>query len=132
MKLAIAVVGDQVNCHFGSCESFTLCEIQGTELTDQKVIGTDGNTHGDLPGYLAGLKVNAVISATMGGGAMRKLADLGIACYPDVTGQVDEVIQRYLAGELAPTQYDPNLHACNHNNGENHHGEGHACSCGGK
>lgn len=139
MKLALAVVGDQVSCHFGSCESFAICEIQGTEVIDKSVIGTEGNQHGALPGYLAGLEVNAVIAATMGGGAMRKLADSGIMVYQGFSGNVDEVIKQYLNGELLATVYDPDVHVCNHGHGEgHHHGEehlhvaGHGCGCGGK
>jgi len=139
MKLALAVVGDQVSCHFGSCESFTICEIHGTEITAKQVIGTEGNTHGALPGYLAGVGVNAVIAATMGGGAMRKLADLGIVVYPGVQGQLDDVLKQYLNGELTPTEYNPEVHVCNHSHegekqhdGLHQHDKGHGCSCGGK
>lgn len=140
MKLALAVVEDQVSCHFGSTESFVICEIQGTEVIGKKVIGTEGNQHGALPGYLASLEVNAVIAASMGGGAMRKLADLGIEFYNDVNGHVDKIIQQFINNELVPTKYDPNIHECNHSHGEghnnehqheHHHGESHGCGCGG-
>lgn len=140
MKLALAVVGDQVSCHFGSCESFVICEIQETEVIDKKLVGTEGNQHGALPGYLADLGVNAVITATIGGGAMRKLADLGIEFYQNANGNVDQIIQQFINNELIPTEYDPNVHSCNHSDDEEHNHEhnhehndkeDHSCGCGG-
>lgn len=140
MKIAIATEGNQVFNHFGRCETFTICEVEGHTLKETQLVDTQGHTHGALPDFLADLGVQAVIVGGMGGGAMQKLAQKSIAVYTGVRGTVEDAIQRYLREELQPLDVTEALkesqhhhghhhdHDHDHHHGHHHHG-GHSCNC---
>lgn len=120
MKLAIATEENRVSSHFGRCENFTLCEIEGDKLLEKKLINTQGNQHASLPNFLNGLGVNVVISGGAGSGAMQSLNQKGIKIIAGVQGTIDDVIERYLKGQLESREV-----ICN----EHKHQHGHSCNC---
>lgn len=113
MKLAITTNGDQVNDHFGSCETFTLVELENGTVNEKQVVGTEGNHHGSLPGYLSSLGVNVVISGGMGDGAKQKLSQLGIETITGVQGSIDDIIDQFNEGNLKTIPQAGKSHQCN-------------------
>lgn len=113
MKIALSTKGNDVYGHFGSCENFTLVDIQDGKVASKEVVGTEGNHHGSLPGYLASLGVNLVISGGMGEGAQNKLAQQGIDVITGVEGTIDETIEKYVAGTLESAPQVQKEHQCN-------------------
>lgn len=130
MKVAIATEGEHVSAHFGRCEYFTVVQLEGDQVCDKKLVGAAGNQHSALPGYLATLGVDVVISGGMGTGAHEKLTQRGIDIFTGVQGTVDETIEKFIKGELEPAA--ANCHAHGHSQ-EAHGGKGtgHSCNCGG-
>lgn len=122
MKLAIATEGNMVSNHFGRCENFTLCEIEGNRLIEKSLINTQGNQHASLPNFLTGLKVNVVISGGAGSGAMQSLNQKGIKIITGVQGPIDSVIDAYLKGQLESSEVICNEH-------QHQHQHGHSCNC---
>lgn len=113
MKIALSTKGNDVYGHFGSCDTFTLVDIQDGKVASKELVGTEGNHHGSLPGYLASLGVKVVISGGMGEGAQRKLAQQGIDVIVGVQGTIDETIEKYVAGTLESVPQVQKEHQCN-------------------
>lgn len=127
MKIAVTYADGAVYQHFGRSEFFKVYEVEGGAVVRSEVIGTDGNGHGALAGFLKGRGVEVLICGGMGGGARAALAQAGIQVFGGVQGSADQAVSDYLADCL---QFDPDV-SCSHHS----HGEGHACGdhgCGGQ
>ena len=126
MKIAVTYENGQIFQHFGHTETFKIYDISDGKVTSAEVVGTNGNGHGALAGFLVEHGVDTLICGGIGGGAQNALAQAGIHLFGGVSGNADEAVNALLTGNL---RYDPDVH-CNHHN---HHGEGHSCgdhSCG--
>ncbi len=119
MKIAVTYENGQVFQHFGHSEEFKVYEVEDGKVVSSEVIGTNGTGHEALAGLLAGQDVEALICGGIGGGAMDALTEAGVEVCAGVSGDVDEAIEAYLAGELISTGVN-----CDHHD---HHGEGHDC-----
>lgn len=142
MRVAVTYENGNIFQHFGHTESFKLYDVVGGEIKESKVVGTDGNGHGALAGFLRANGVDALICGGIGGGAQAALAEAGIRLYGGVSGSADEAVQALIAGTLG---YNPNAQCSHHGHAEGghscgSHGEGHSCgshahgeghSCGG-
>ena len=100
MKLAVAYDQGNVFQHFGRTESFKIYEIEDGKVLHTEIIGTDGNGHEALAGYLAGKGVAALICGGMGPGAQNALAEAGISVFTGAEGSADEAVEKFLKGEL--------------------------------
>lgn len=130
MRIAVTYENGQIFQHFGHTQQFKLYDVENGQVVNTQVVGTDGQGHGALGGFLAAAQVDALICGGIGGGAQNALAAAGIQLFGGVSGPADAAVQAYLAGSLG---YDPNVQ-CDHHG--HHHGEGHTCgshdhSCGG-
>ncbi|MBQ4282638.1 MAG: P-loop NTPase [Lachnospira sp.] len=124
VKIAVTYDDGQVFQHFGHSKEFKIYIAEDNKVVASKVIGTDGNGHEALAGYLETDGVDVLICGGIGGGAINALAACGIEVVPGVTGSTDEAVRAYLSGELS-VNMTPN---CNHH--EHDHGDG-GCHCGG-
>ncbi len=126
MKIAVTYEDGQIFQHFGHTEQFKIYDIENGKIQGTSVIGTNGNGHGALAGFLNEHNVSTLICGGIGGGAKSALAAAGIELYGGVSGDADAAVNDLLAGKLG---YDPDV-MCNHH-GEGHHGEdhhgGHSC-----
>ena len=131
MKLAITYdkSNNQIWQHFGHTEYFRIVTIDGTNVTADKIVGTNGVGHGALAGFLKDQGVEALICGGIGGGARNALAEAGITLYGGVSGDADDAIVAFVTGNL---QYSTEP-TCDHNeHGEDHDcGSQHSHSCGG-
>lgn len=118
MKIAVTYENHEVFQHFGHCEEFKIYEVADNAVVSSKVVGTGGDGHEALAGFLRRNGVDTLICGGIGGGARNALAQAGIELYPGVTGDADAAVEALLKGEL---NYDPNT-MCNHHH---HEGEGH-------
>lgn len=125
MKIAVTYEDGEVFQHFGHCASFKFYEAENGEVVNAQVISAAGSGHGALAGFLKGNQADVLICGGIGAGARIALAEAGIELYPGVSGNADESVKAFLAGEL---RYDPDT-TCSHH----HQEEGHDCgshSCG--
>lgn len=130
MKIAVTYEDGKVFQHFGHTEQFKIYEASEGKVLSAQVVDTEGSGHGALAGFLRERGVEVLICGGIGGGAQAALAQAGIKLYGGVSGEADDAVNAYLAGELG---YDPNVH-CDHHDHE--HGKGHGChggdhDCGG-
>ncbi|MCI8371402.1 MAG: DUF134 domain-containing protein [Lachnospiraceae bacterium] len=122
MRLAVTYENGQIFQHFGHTEQFKLYDIEDGKIVNEQVVDTNGQGHGALSGFLSSSEVEALICGGIGGGAQMALAEAGIKLYGGVSGNADEAVQAFLAGNLG---YNPNVH-CSHHTHEHSCGE-HAC-----
>lgn len=129
MKIAVTYDNGNVFQHFGKTEFFKVYEVEDNKVVSSEIIDSNGSGHGALAGVLAGQSVNVLICGGIGGGAQTALEEAGIELCAGAQGDVDQVVEAYLKGELVSSGAN-----CDHH----HHEEGHSCgdheeghSCGG-
>ena len=81
MRIAVTYENGQIFPHFGRTEQFKLYDVDNGAVTASQVIGTNGNGHGALAGFLRAQGVEALICGGIGGGAQSALAAAGITLY---------------------------------------------------
>ncbi len=119
MRIAVTFENGEVFQHFGHTEQFKIYDVSDGQITGEQVIDTNGSGHGALSGLLGGMEVDTLICGGIGQGAKVALAEAGIELYGGVTGQADDAVKAFLAGNL---EYNSDIH-CNHHGHE--HQEGH-------
>ena len=120
MRIAVTYENGEVFQHFGHTEQFKLYDVEEGKVVKERVADTEGQGHGALAGFLAGLKVDTLICGGIGGGAQRALAGAGIRLFGGVSGRADDAVRDYLEGKL---NYNPNVRC-------DHHGHEQGYSCG--
>lgn len=87
--------------HFGSAPHFTIVD---TAAGSYEVVGNDGQHHAHGAcrpmAMLEGRKIDAVVCAGMGAGALQRLHEGGIRVYRAIPGTVEEVVAKFGAGQL--------------------------------
>ncbi len=122
MRIAVTYGSGLIFQHFGHTAQFKVYDVADDRIIASEIVDTNGSGHGALAGLLGQLRVDVLICGGIGGGAQSALRDAGIALYGGVTGDADDAVADFLAGQLA---YNPCIRC-------NHHGEGHSCGshCG--
>ena len=87
MKIAVTYENGQVFQHFGRTEAFKIYTVEDGKVQKSEVVGTNGNGHGALAGFLQGLGVDTLIGGGIGGGAQNALAAAGIRLYGGASGK---------------------------------------------
>lgn len=100
MKLAISTDNGQVSEHFGRCPQFTIVDIEDGKVTKKETIENPGHETGFLPKFFHEMGVEIVIAGGAGARAQEFFSEYKIKLIIGVTGSVDEVIEKYAAGEL--------------------------------
>ncbi len=103
VKIAISCDGSQVSVHFGRCEKYVLFEEENGKLKSKEIIAHPGHEPFFLPKFLAEKGVCKIICQGVGPRAIALFGQLGIEVIAGITGDVDEVIERYLKRELKTT-----------------------------
>ena len=110
MKVAVATMSggldDMVSPVFGRCQTFTLVECEGKEIKDAKVaenksFNAAGGAGVQAAQFVAGEKAKAVISGNFGPNASAVLSSSEVEMI-QAQGNVREVVEKYLKGELSP------------------------------
>ena len=120
MKIAVTYDNGEIFQHFGKTESFKIYEVEDNKVVSSEVIGSNGTGHGALAGLLAEQGVNVLICGGIGGGAQTALTEAGIDLCAGVQGNVDEVVETYLKGELESSGVN-----CDHHHHEDEHAHVH-------
>ena len=127
MQVAVTYEAGQVFQHFGRTEQFKIYQISDGEITGSRIIGTDGNGHGALAGYLKELDVSVLICGGLGGGAKTALKQAGIEVYAGASGDADQAVTDFLSGKLEQNEDIQ----CSHHQHEHGDDGGHNCHSGG-
>ncbi len=104
MKIALPSRNREVDGHFGHCEYFTVFSVDENkaitneeELTPPAGCGCKSNI---IP-VLAEKGVNVMLAGNMGDGAVQMLARFGIQVVRGCSGNVRDVAESFLAGQVS-------------------------------
>jgi len=100
MKIAISTDLEKVSEHFGRCPEFTIVEIEEDKIKNKRVIENPGHMTGFLPKFLKEQGVELVIAGGAGFKAQQFFEQFGIKLITGIQGNVDEVINRFIKGNL--------------------------------
>ena len=129
MRIAVTYENGNVFQHFGHSEQFKVYDVEDGRVVSSEVVGSDGQGHGALAGLLAGKGIDVLICGGIGGGAVNALTSAGIELCAGQSGNTDEVVEKYLKGELESTGANCDHHGEGHECGH-HHDDDHECTCG--
>lgn len=117
MKIAVTYENENVFQHFGHTHTFKIYEVQDKNIIKSELIPAPSAGHGALAGFLAASGVDVLICGGIGEGAQNTLNQVNIKFYGGITGNADEAVKRYIAGNLG---YVHDI-CCTH------HSEKHSC-----
>ncbi len=100
MKIAISTDAGFVSAHFGRCPSFTIAEIKEGKVLKVEEINNPGHQPVFLPNFLAERGVKYIICGGMGNRAQMLFAEKKITPVMGVTGNIEEVIEKFAQGKL--------------------------------
>lgn len=123
MKIAVPTKeNNQIDAHFGHCEFYTIFLVSDnneimaeTILESPKGCGCKSNIAYDL----AQMDVRIMLAGGIGDGAVNKLASQNIQVVRNCKGDVHQLVEEYLAGNIQDSGSNCASHA---------HEEGHFCS----
>lgn len=122
MKIALTYENGEVFQHFGHTEKVKIYEIDNGNIISENIVDTSATGHEKLVNFLKNSNINVLICGGIGEGAKNALAEANIQLFGGVLGNVDEVIKKYISGEL---KYNENV-SCEHHHIEGeHHCENH-------
>lgn len=102
-KIAIASEMKKVSGHFGHCEGFMTYDIKNGVIEKEVFVENPGHRPGFLPVFLKEMNVDLIISGGMGETAQELFVQNGIEVIVGANGEVSEVLDMYLKGELVST-----------------------------
>jgi len=103
MKIAVASDEKYVSGHFGHCEGFTIYEVEEGKSLEKSFTPNPGHRPGFLPVFLRDLKVNVIIAGGKGETAQDLFNENGIEVVVGAQGLSDDVVQKFVNGELKST-----------------------------
>ena len=125
MKIAVPVTKEnQVDGHFGHCESYNVFTISGkNEISEiNKVVSPQGcGCKSDIASVLASDGVSMMLAGGIGGGAINVLNNSGIQVIRGCSGDATEVVKLFLKGLVKDSGSSCHQH-------EGHHRDGHQCN----
>ncbi len=92
-----------VSPHFGRCPCFVLVDVDGKKVGEIREVDNPfyGNHQpGQVPGFIASLGANVMLTGGMGGRAILFFEQYGIEGVTGAYGTVRQSVARYLGGEL--------------------------------
>jgi predicted Fe-Mo cluster-binding NifX family protein len=101
MRIAVSTDGSQVSAHFGRCAHYTIFDVEDGTITQKKVVENPGHQPGYLPKYLSEMGVTHIIAGGMGPRAQGFFSQYQIATVVGASGAVEQVVQDFLADNLA-------------------------------
>ena len=103
IRVAVASEENQVTGHFGHCQNFNIYDCENGDIVNKEAVPNPGHKPGFLPVFLYEKGVNVIISGGMGGGAVDIFNEKGVEVVVGASGNSDEAVKSYLAGNLKST-----------------------------
>jgi len=100
MKIAISTEGDYVSEHFGRCPYFTFFEVSDGIILKRELVQNIEHSPGAVPKFLKEKGVDLIISGGMGRKAVDLFRTFGIEIIIGAQGKIDDIIEKYLKGNL--------------------------------
>jgi predicted Fe-Mo cluster-binding NifX family protein len=107
MKLAIATDQDHVASGFGCAPFCTIVDIEDGQIRHTLLIPNPGGNHSFWADLFFRNAIKHVVAGSMGPTARAIMTGHGIQPVLGIKGPIDEVVRRFVAGELAPRAAGP-------------------------
>lgn len=127
MKIAVPTKeNNQIDAHFGHCEFYKIYNIsdQNKVISEQRMDSPHGcGCKSNIAEVFESEGIKIMLAGGIGDGAINKLNAHGVSVIRNCQGDVTEIVEKYLAGEVkdggsnfASHSYDhSDAHVCNHN-----------------
>jgi predicted Fe-Mo cluster-binding NifX family protein len=96
----------QVAGHFGRCPAYVVVETEGAEIRGGRVVPNphaQAHQPGQMPRFIQGLGVHAILAGGMGPRAIDMFSRFGIDVATGVAGTVRDAVDSYIRGEISGT-----------------------------
>ena len=110
MRIAVTYEDGLVFQHFGKTKEFKIYEVDGNEIDNCELITTDGEGHEALAPLLSDYDIDVVICGGLGDGAKNALAEEGIHVISGASGDANQAVKDFLAGNLTSEGVNCNHH----------------------
>jgi predicted Fe-Mo cluster-binding NifX family protein len=118
MKIGMPKDGDNLNQHFGQSKEFLIATVENGHVVNRKIINSQAlqHNHGGLSALFINEGVNLVITGGIGQPALQALTDKGLRVIKGASGNYENVLAKYLSGELVDRDV-----SCSHHGDHHHH-----------
>ena len=102
----------QISQHFGRCPYYVIVDVEGDEIEKTDSVNNpyyNNHVPGMVPQFINQQGVNVMIAGGMGPRAIDMFSSLGIEVVTGAIGNVGNVLQAYLKGEISgvePCEHD--------------------------
>ena len=125
MKIAVPVKeNNQIDAHFGHCEFYKIYTIsdQNHIVSEEKMDSPQGcGCKSNIAEVFENEGIKIMLAGGIGTGAINKLSAHGVSVIRNCQGDVNEIVEKYLAGEVK----DGGSNCASHAHG---HEDGHVCN----
>lgn len=126
IKLAVPTRGNDVDDHFGHCESYTIFTVDA----DDNIVKTEVlpspqgcGCKSNIGSILKEVGVSVMLAGNMGNGALKVLQHHGIDVCRGCSGNVRQIAEEFLQGKIVDSgegckshdNHDEHEHICNNN-----------------
>jgi predicted Fe-Mo cluster-binding NifX family protein len=125
MKICVPVTKENtIDDHFGHCEFYNVFTVsEKGEITEVQTIESEQGCgcKSNIAGVLAKNGVTVMLAGGIGGGAINVLNNSGIDVVRGCSGNPEEIVKQFIAGNIIDNGISCQQH-------ENHHENGHVCN----
>jgi predicted Fe-Mo cluster-binding NifX family protein len=128
MKIAVPTRNNFVDEHFGHCEEYTVFTINDDKKIEKTEILPSPQGCGcksNIAEILKNLGVSVMLAGNMGAGALNVLNYFGIEVYRGCSGNVREIAESFLKGQIEDSGIGCQTHE--HHQHHGHSEDGHIC-----
>jgi predicted Fe-Mo cluster-binding NifX family protein len=118
-KIAIPVVQEIINDHFGHSDEFLIFKVEENnqiELIETLKTENGCGCKSNLTEELVAREVTMILAGNLGQGAKSKLNKAGIEVITGFSGNAKEAVYKWISGDF---KYQPVICSGGHNNGHN-------------
>lgn len=116
IKIAIPTKDtDKVDDHFGHCEAYTVISIDQNRIKDSEILPSPQGCgcKSNIASVLKDKGVSVLLAGNMGQGALNVLNNHGIEVVRGCTGNINELVDSFISGQIKDSGFGCNSHGCN-------------------
>ena len=105
MKIAIPIYNDSVSNVFDFATRLLLVDIENDKETNRSEVALESQSLSQRTGQIKNLEVDVLVCGAISRVLANMVATSGIQVLPYVTGNINDVLQAYLNGQLAKSEF---------------------------
>jgi len=105
MKIAIPIYGDNISNVFDFATRLLLVDIENDKETNRSELALESQSLSQRTGQIKNLEVDVLVCGAISRVLANMVATSGIQVLPYVTGNINDVLQAYLTGQLVKPKF---------------------------